>query len=78
MSTSDLALILFSSRLQASDHPSAEQVRMAIDARLCDCGEDRSVCAALVAQEAGDHPDTYAARMRWALSTVSQVYAAAA
>ncbi|MFD0684047.1 hypothetical protein [Actinomadura fibrosa] len=78
MSTSDLAQILFSSKLQASDHPSPEQVRTAIDARLCDCDGDRSICAAFVAQEAGDHPETYAARMRWALTTVSAAYATAA
>lgn len=78
LSTSDLALILFSSGLQASDHPSPEQVRTAIGDRLCACGGDRSICTALVAQEAGDHPETYAPRMRWALSTVSAAYAAAA
>ncbi|WP_131737256.1 hypothetical protein [Actinomadura roseirufa] len=78
LTTTDLAEILFSSGLQASDHPSAEQVRLAIDARLCACGGDRSVCTGLVAQEAGDHPETYAPRMRWALSTVSQAYATAA
>lgn len=74
MSTSDLAQILFSSGLQASDHPTAEQVRSAIDAKFCACGGDRSVCAAYVAQEAGDHPDIYTARMRWALSTVSEAF----
>ncbi|WP_242883131.1 hypothetical protein [Actinomadura litoris] len=78
LSTSDLAQILFSSGLQASDDPSAEQVRTAIDARLCACGGDRSICTAVVAQEAGDHPETYTTRMRWALTTVSAAYAAAA
>ncbi|QXJ23116.1 hypothetical protein AGRA3207_004234 [Actinomadura graeca] len=78
MSNSDLAQVLFSSGLQASDHPSPEQVRTAIYACLCACDGDRSICAALVAQEAGDHPESYAARMRWALSTVSAAYAAAA
>ncbi|WP_067450441.1 hypothetical protein [Actinomadura macra] len=78
MSNSDLAQILFSSGLQQSDHPSAEQVRTAIDAWLCACDGDRSICAAVVAQEAGDHPESYATRMRWALSTVSKAYAAAA
>ena len=29
-------------------------------------------CAARVAQEAGDHPELYAGRMRWALSLARQ------
>jgi hypothetical protein len=76
LSTSDLAQILFSSPLQESDHPSPEQVRTAIHERLCACGGDRTACAAYVAQEAGDHPEVYAARMRWALNTVSHAYPA--
>ncbi|MFI0354346.1 hypothetical protein [Actinomadura sp. 9N407] len=76
LSPSDLAQILFASRLQASDHPSPEQVRTAIDERLCACGGDHAPCAAYVAQEAGDHPESYAARMRWALSTVGHVFPA--
>jgi hypothetical protein len=81
LSTSDLAQILFASRLQASDNPSPEQVRQAIDEGLCACDGDHTRCAAYVAQEAGDHPETYAARMRWALRAVSltfQTYATAA
>ncbi|TMR01150.1 hypothetical protein ETD83_15295 [Actinomadura soli] len=74
MSTADLAEILFCCRLQESDHPSAEQVRRAIDDRFGACGGDRSACVAVVAQEAGDHPETYMTRMRWALSTVSEAY----
>jgi hypothetical protein len=35
-------------------------------------------CAAAVAGEYGDHPDTAAARMTWALATVHAVYPAAA
>jgi hypothetical protein len=30
-----------------------------------------------VAQEAGDHPDSYAQRMRWALRAVDRAYACA-
>jgi hypothetical protein len=74
MTTSDLAENRFCSGLQESDRPSAEQVRAAIDNRIGACGGDRSVCLALVAQEAGDHPESYSARMRWALSTVSEAY----
>lgn len=74
MTVSELAQILFASALQASDRPSPDQVRHAIDARLCACGGDQTSCAAYVAQEAGDHPETYAARMRWAIATVTSVY----
>ncbi|MEU6034359.1 hypothetical protein ABZ801_03040 [Actinomadura sp. NPDC047616] len=77
LSAADLAQILFTSRLQESDRPSAEQVRAAIDERLCACGGDRAVCTAYVAQEAGDHPDTYVTRMRWALTSVSRAYTTA-
>ncbi|MFB4305016.1 hypothetical protein [Actinomadura sp. GTD37] len=74
MTAADLAEILFCSGLQESDHPSAERVRTAIDDRIGARGGDRATCLALVAQEAGDHPEIYRARMRWALSTVSAAY----
>ncbi|GAA3147581.1 hypothetical protein [Nonomuraea salmonea] len=45
-----------------------------MDERLCACGGDPSWCAAYVAQEAGDHPETYAPRMRWALAAVAGAY----
>jgi len=72
MSASDLAQVLFTTPLQASDRPTAERVRAAIHDRL-GC-TDTAGCAARVAQEAGDHPDLYAARMRWALDTVAHCY----
>ncbi|TDC64361.1 hypothetical protein E1200_20470 [Actinomadura sp. GC306] len=74
LTTSELAEILFCCELQESGRPTAEQIRAAIDARLGACGGDRRACAAIVAQEAGDHPDTYHARMRWALAAVSAAY----
>lgn len=74
MALHELALVLFTCRLQASEHPSAQQVRTAIDEQLCACGGDCAKCAALVAQEAGDHPDEYVIRMRWAIDTVKHVY----
>ncbi|MBO2461406.1 hypothetical protein [Actinomadura violacea] len=74
MTATDLAEILFSSGLQASDSPTPEQVRTAVDALSRTCGGDPSACAARVAQEAGDHPDTFAVRMRWALDTVHDAY----
>ncbi|SNR38837.1 hypothetical protein [Actinomadura mexicana] len=74
MNASDLAEILFTSRLQESDRPSAEQVRTAINDRFGACGGESAAWVATVAQEAGDHPETYLARMRWALTTVHAAY----
>ncbi|MEO5877262.1 MAG: hypothetical protein ABIS86_19945 [Streptosporangiaceae bacterium] len=69
MSVSELAQILFASELQESAHPTPDQIRDAID-RLQSCSAD---CAACVAQEAGDHPEAYAARMLWALAQVNRM-----
>ncbi|MFI6516743.1 hypothetical protein ACIBF1_14375 [Spirillospora sp. NPDC050679] len=77
MSDTDLAQVLFTTRLQASARPTDEQVRDAVAERLRACRGDRGACAALVAQEAGDHPETYAPRMRWALATVARAYSPA-
>jgi hypothetical protein len=74
MSTSELAQILFTTRLQASSSPSSAQIRAAIAERLAACGMDCGTCVASVAQEAGDHPEAYAARMRWALDAVNAAY----
>jgi hypothetical protein len=74
MSVSDLAKVLFTSALQASENPSPAQVRTAIEHRLRACGGDCAECTIYVAQEAGDHPETYAARMRWALDAVLKAY----
>jgi hypothetical protein len=63
---------LFASALQCSDEPSAMQVRQAIAAAsraLGDLG-----CAARVAQEFGEHPETAVARMRWARTTVAGAF----
>jgi len=64
---------LFVSTLQSSDVPAAEQVRRAVAATL----RQRGIrgCAAQVAGEFGDHPETAVCRMRWALATVRSVYA---
>jgi hypothetical protein len=55
---------LFASALQRSDEPSARQVRQAVTAAIRAYGAEG--CAERVAQEYGDHPETAAARMRWA------------
>jgi hypothetical protein len=71
-STADLAEVLFASTLQASEAPTAIQIRTAVEDRLRSA--DRTACAAYVAQEAGDHPDEFARRMHWALAMVRSAY----
>jgi hypothetical protein len=66
--------------VQRSDDPSPERVRDIVTAGL-GAGCDRAycvACAARVAQEAGDHPEEYAARMRWALSLIAAAFPDAA
>jgi hypothetical protein len=70
----DLAHLLFTSPLQQLDRPTAVQVRCAVSQALRTCGGDCSICIGRVAQEAGDHPEDYQRRMRWALATVREVY----
>jgi len=55
---------LFVSALQRSDTPTAGQIRQAIEVAVAAFGGPG--CAERVAQEFGDHPETAAARMRWA------------
>jgi hypothetical protein len=62
---------LFVSALQRSDDPSAAQIRQAIAAATG--AFDYSDCAGRVAQDFGDHPETAAARMRWARSVADEV-----
>lgn len=54
---------LFASGLQPSDAPSAEMVVQAIHRTVRQFGPRG--CAAWMAQEFGDHPDTATRRMRW-------------
>jgi hypothetical protein len=65
---------LFLSALQPSGSPGPDQIRRAVTTTL----QRRGVrgCAALVAGEFGDHPDTAAARMRWALAAIGTAYPA--
>jgi hypothetical protein len=63
---------LFVSSLQASDLPTVDDVRRAVAASL---REYRiRGCAARVAGEFGDHPETAVRRMRWALDVVRNAY----
>jgi hypothetical protein len=70
-----LAYVLFASPLQPSQCPSAEAIKAAIEMQLCPSRGGLTACVGLAAQEAGDHPDQYAARMRWAWRTVTSAYA---
>ena len=65
---------LFVSHLQCSAIPSADEIRESVAATLRRFGVRG--CAAQVAMEFGDHPDTAVARMGWALATVGAVYPA--
>jgi hypothetical protein len=62
---------LFASTLQRSDEPSALQVKQAIAAATRAYGD--LGCAARVAQEYGEHPETAASRMRWARTAVADI-----
>jgi len=75
MSVPDLADVLFACRLQPSARPTPDEVRSAIEDLLGTCAGAREHCAAYVAQEAGDHPETYTDRMHWALGAVTRAYA---
>jgi hypothetical protein len=63
---------LFASGLQRRDEPSVGQVRQAIATAIRVFG--RSGCAARVAQEFGDHPETAVIRMRWARAAASVAF----
>jgi hypothetical protein len=63
---------LFASALQRSDEPGAAQVRQAIAAAIRAYGARG--CAARVAQEYGEHPETAVLRMRWARATVTGAF----
>jgi hypothetical protein len=64
---------LFVTMLQRSDHASSEQIRAAITEAVRRHGSRG--CAALVAQEFGEHPDTAVVRMRWALDVTRTTFA---
>jgi hypothetical protein len=55
---------LFVSDVQRSQQPTAALIRAAVVATVDRLGEIG--CAALVAQEFGEHPDCALGRMRWA------------
>ena len=63
---------LFASTLQPSDRPAADEVRRAVTGTLRRLGSRG--CAAQVAGEFGDHPETAVPRMTWALAMVRGAY----
>jgi hypothetical protein len=63
---------LFVSALQRADQPSAREVRQAVAAAAGAFGQRG--CAGRVAQEFGDHPETAAARMRWACQAAGKAF----
>jgi hypothetical protein len=65
---------LFASNLQCSASPSPDHVRRAVATTLRRLGVRG--CAAHMASEYGDHPDTAASRMIWALAMIHAVYPA--
>jgi hypothetical protein len=67
-----IAEALFASALQPSDAPVAETVRTTVTSVLMRLGSDG--CAANVAQEFGDHPDTAVRRMGWVQKLMSATY----
>lgn len=64
---------LFVTDLQRSDSPTPADVENAIRAALRRHGGIRN-CAALVAAEFGDHPETAVARMQWVLHVLQNAY----
>ena len=64
---------VFASGLQRRDEPSAGQIRQAVAAGIRAFG--CAGCAGRVAQEFGDHPETAAPRMRWALGVAREAFA---
>ncbi len=63
---------LFASTLQRSENADPERMQATIMATVRTLGSRG--CAATVAQEFGDHPDTAIHRMRWAREVVKRIY----
>ncbi|GAA0744699.1 hypothetical protein Drose_37330 [Dactylosporangium roseum] len=65
---------LFASTLQSSETPASGEIRAAVAVTLRQIGIQG--CAARVASEFGDHPETAVARMVWALAQIRATYPA--
>jgi len=68
-----MAEALFASSVQPSDRPDAVAVHTAIEDSVLRYGAEG--CAAILAAEYGDHPDSAVARMTWARQTVAAAVA---
>ena len=66
---------LFVSDVQRSQQPTPELIRAAVVRTVHRFGG--TGCAAMVAQEFGEHPDSAVGRMRWARSAVRNAFQAA-
>ena len=66
---------LFVSYVQRSQDPSPQLIRDAVSATVDRLG--RTGCAALVAQEFGEHPDCAPVRKQWARRAVRSAFQAA-
>jgi hypothetical protein len=64
---------LFVSYLQPSQTPTADAIEVAVTQTLLRFGGDG--CAAAVATEFGDHPETAVPRMCWVRSTLAAIAA---
>src|SRR5260370_36309733 len=71
---SALAQLLFASPVQPSELSSPTAIRTAVEVQFRTYHGNVAAGLALVAQEAGDPPDCYAARMRWARRAVGIAY----
>ena len=65
MTVIELADVVFASDLQQQPTPNARDVAGAVSRVLAQ--HDLAWCVCQIAQEAGEHPECYQARMRWAL-----------
>jgi hypothetical protein len=63
---------LFVSALQPSEHPVGEQVRVEVTAMVARLGADG--VAEVLAQEFGEHPESAARRMQWAITVVNTAF----
>jgi hypothetical protein len=64
---------LFASYLQPSQAPSQAAIETAVEQMILRLGSDG--CAAAVAAEFGDHPETAVPRMCWVRSTLAAIAA---
>lgn len=71
LSVTEFAEILFATPLQESEHLAPAQLRAAVNRTWIAGGADCGSFAAQLAQEAGDHPEETARRMRWALTAAA-------